>query len=92
MASHTIALGLIVPIATFHLGCAVSGARFTLSGHDPYHPTLMAGGRHGQALAGSYLAAAPALTMLLLLLGFGHGYHWNVTDARFAQLHALFSD
>lgn len=86
LASHVIALGLIVPIATFHLGCAVSGARFTLSGHDPYHAMLMVGGRHGQALAGAYLAAAPALTMLLLLLGFAHmAVAWSILDRRWRR-------
>lgn len=72
LVSHALVLGLIVPIATFHLGCALSGARFMLSGHDHYHAMLMAGGIRGQALADAYAAATPALTLLLLLLGSAH--------------------
>ena len=90
LASHALALGLIVPIATFHLGCAVSGARFMLSGHDPYHAMLMAGGASGRALAAAYRAATPALTVLVLLLGLAHLLiAWAVLDRRWRRAATL---
>ncbi len=86
LVCHTLALGLIVPIATFHLGCALSGAKFILSGHDHYHAMLMAGGVRGHALADAYLAATPALTMLLLLLGSAHlAVAWSILVGRWRR-------
>lgn len=86
LVCHVLALGLIVPIATFHLGCALSGARFLLSGHDHYHAMLMAGGVRGHVLADAYLAATPALTMLLLLLGSAHlAVAWSILDGRWRR-------
>lgn len=83
LVRHAFALGLIVPIATFHLGCALSGAKFMLSGRDHYHAMLMAGGVRGHVLADAYLAATPALTMLLLLLGSAHlAIAWSILDGR----------
>lgn len=83
LTSHALVLGLIVPIATFHLGCAVSGVRFLLSGRDPYHAMLTAGGAHGRGLADAYAAATPALTGLLLLLGCAHVLiGWTILDGR----------
>lgn len=86
LVSHALVLGLIVPIATFHLGCAFSGARFMLSGHDHYHAMLMAGGANGRILADAYVAAAPALTLLLLLLGSAHlAVAWFLLDCRWRR-------
>lgn len=86
LVRHTLALGLIVPIATFHLGCALSGARFMLSGHDHYHAMLMSGGVRGHVLADAYLAATPTLTMLLLLLGSAHlAVAWSILDGRWRR-------
>lgn len=83
---HALALGLIVPIATFHLGCALSGARFLLSGHDHYHAMLMAGGLRGHVLADAYLAATPAVTILLLLLGSAHlAIAWAILDKQWRR-------
>lgn len=81
LASHALVLGLIVPIATFHLGCAWSGVRLLLSGHDHYHTMLAAGGARGRTLAEAYLAAAPALTALLFALGGAHLFiAWAILD------------
>jgi len=86
LVRHALTLGLIVPIATFHLGCALSGARFMLSAQDHYHAMLMAGGVQGQILADAYLAATPALTMLLLLLGSAHlTVAWSMLDGRWRR-------
>lgn len=86
LVCHALALGLIVPIATFHLGCALSGARFMLSGHDHYHAMLMADGVRGHVLADAYLAATPTLTILLLLLGSAHlAVAWFILDGRWRR-------
>lgn len=83
---HALVLGLIVPIATFHLGCALSGARLLLSGHDHYHAMLTAGGVRGHVLADAYLAATPALMILLLLLGSAHlAIAWAILDGRWRR-------
>lgn len=83
---HILALGLIVPIATFHFGCALSGAKLLLSGHDHYHAMLMEGDVRGHVLADAYLAAAPALTLLLLLLGSAHlAVAWSILDGRWRR-------
>lgn len=86
LVSHAVVLGLIVPIATFHLGCAVSGARFMLSGHDHYHAMLIAGGANGRMLADAYIAATPALTLLLFLFGSAHlAVAWFLLDGRWRK-------
>ena len=90
LASYMLALGLIVPIATFHLGCAVSAGRLMLSGHDHYFAMLSASGGSGRVAADSYRAAAPALTMLLLLLSFTHLLiAWAILEGRWRRISAL---
>jgi hypothetical protein len=86
LVRHALVLGLIVPIATFHLGCALSGAKLMLSGHDHYYAMLMAGGVRGHVIADAYLAATPAVTMLLLLLGSAHLIvAWSILDGRWRK-------
>ncbi|MDJ0277736.1 hypothetical protein QLH51_13100 [Sphingomonas sp. 2R-10] len=86
VVSHALVLGLIVPIATFHLGCAFSGARFMLSGFDHYYAMLMASGARGRILADAYVTATPALTVLLLLLGSAHlAVAWFLLDGRWRR-------
>lgn len=90
LVSHALVLGLIVPIAIFHLGCAFSGARFMVSGHDHYHAMLMASGANGRIVAGAYVAATPALTLLLLLLGSAHlAVAWFLLDGRWRRARIL---
>ena len=90
LANHALALGLLVPVATFHLGCALSGVKLLISGHDHYHAALAAGGIRGQALADAYLAATPALTVLLLLLGSAHLLiAWAILDGRWRRAAVL---
>lgn len=85
LASHALALGLIVP-ATFHLGCALSGVKLMVSGHDHYSAMLVAGGVRGKVLADAYLATAPALTLLLFLLGSVHFFiAWATLDGRWRR-------
>lgn len=89
LASHALALGLIAP-ATFHLGCALSGVKLLVSGQDHYSAMLAAGGVRGRALADAYLSAAPALTMLLFLLGSVHVFiAWAILDGRWRRAAAL---
>jgi hypothetical protein len=89
LASHALALGLIVP-ATFHLGCALSGVKLLISGHDHYYAMLAAGGVRGRALADAYLAATPALTLLLFLLGSAHFFiAWAILDGRWHRAAVL---
>ncbi len=81
LVTHAFVLGSILPIAIYHFGCAVSGARFMLSGSDHYHTMLMASGFHGHVLANVYVSAIPTLTFLLLLLGSAHlAVAWFVLD------------
>lgn len=90
IARHALSLGMIVPIAVFHLGCALSGARLMLSSSDAYAAGLAAGGPAGRAVAEAYLAAAPALTALLLLLGLAHlGIAWVMLDGRWRRAGGL---
>jgi len=85
LASHALALGLIVP-ATFHLGCALSGVKLIISGQDHYYAMLAASGVRGRALAAAYLAAAPAFTLLLFLLGSAHCFiAWAILDRRWRR-------
>lgn len=89
LASHALALGLIVP-ATFHLGCALSGVKLMISGPDYYYAMLAAGGVRGKALADAYLTAAPALTLLLFLLGTAHFFiAWAILDGRWRRAAVL---
>jgi hypothetical protein len=89
LASHALALGLIVP-ATFHLGCALSGVKLMVSGHDNHYAMLAAGGVRGRALADAYLTAAPALTLLLFLLGSAHCFiAWAILDGRWRRAAVL---
>ena len=85
LASHALALGLIAP-AAFHLGCALSGVKLMVSGRDHYSAMLAAAGVRGRALADAYLAAAPALTLLLFLLGCAHCFiAWAILDRRWRR-------
>jgi hypothetical protein len=90
LANHALVLLAIVPMATFHLGCAVSGARFLLHGPDHYYAMLMAGNLHQRAMAGAYRAAMPVLTTLVLLLGAGHMLiAWNALACRWHRVRRL---
>lgn len=90
LVSHALALGLLVPIATFHLGCAISAGRFLLTGRDPYYSMLIAQGGAGRVLADAYQTATPALMVLLLLLGIAHlSLAWSVLDRRWHRASAL---
>lgn len=86
LSNHALALGLIVPIATFHLGCALSGFRVMVLDHDQYHALLAAGGAHDRVLADAYHAATPMLTVLLLLLALAHLLiAWVVLDRQWRR-------
>lgn len=90
IARHALSLGMIVPIAVFHLGCALSGARLMLSSSDHYAARLAAGGASGRAAAEAYLAAAPALTLLLLLLALAHlRIAWIILDGQWRRAGGL---
>ena len=90
LATHGVALALLVPIATFHLGCALSGVKLMISRQDPYSAALAAGGIRGQALADGYLAATPALTVLLLSLGSAHLFiAWAILDRKWRRATVL---
>lgn len=87
LANHALVLGVIVPLATFHLACAVSGARFLLRGPDHYYRMLMVGDLHQQSMAQAYREAMPVLAVLLLLLGAGHLLiAWNALACRWRRV------
>jgi len=92
LARYLLALGLIVPLAAFHLGCAGSGLRFLLAGPDSYYTLLAQGGGAAQQLAGAYRSAVPAMTALLLALGIGHLLiAWTLLDCRWRRVAALWA-
>lgn len=92
LTSHAVALGLILPFATFHLGCTISGLRFLLAGHDHYYTVLAAGDAPSHQLASAYRAAAPLLTGALLVLGMGHVLiAWAMLDRRWRRVAVLWA-
>lgn len=65
LSSYGLALGVVVPMAVFQIGCALFGI--------PYiHPTQALAGPMLEGMNHIYRAAVPSLTLLLLLTGLGH--------------------
>ncbi|MEN3972994.1 hypothetical protein WJS89_09980 [Sphingomicrobium sp. XHP0235] len=70
LARHMVVLGMILPVAIFQFGCALSGILLMRNGTDAYHAGLAHQGL-GQA-ARLYLESAPIMTLLLLILALAH--------------------
>ena len=84
-----IVLATVVPLATFHLGCALGSFRFALGAPDHYHAALLAGAEAQRRIASAYAAAAPVFGLLLLVLGASHLVAaWNLIEWRLRPLMA----
>ncbi|QAY75607.1 hypothetical protein [Sphingosinicella sp. BN140058] len=71
LASHVLALGLLIPVAALQLGDAVLGLPFLLPGENGARASLVPGSPEALLMAGALPAAALPPTMLLLLLAAG---------------------
>lgn len=65
-------LATLVPLATFHLGCAVGASRFALGRPDHFHTALLAGTEAQRRVAAAYAGAAPLIAILLFALATSH--------------------
>ena len=86
-ARLAVALAVILPLAVFHFGCALSGMKLLMTGQDHYSQLLFAGGIEQQRAAAHYMSAAPLLTVLLLALSLSHvAAAWQLAKWRPALL------
>ena len=65
-------LATLVPLATFHLGCAIGASRFALGRPDHFHAALLAGTEAQRRVAAAYAGAAPLIAILLFALAASH--------------------
>jgi hypothetical protein len=72
LTSYALALGLMLPMATLQIGCAVLGLPYLYAGQSGLRGALLQGGAQEALLRGVYQAAVPSLSLLLLLLALGH--------------------
>lgn len=76
-----VALATLVPLATFHLGCAFACFGFALGRPDHFHAALAAGDVGQRSIAAAYAAAAPLIGILLLALTGAHLLAaWHIMD------------
>jgi hypothetical protein len=68
LASHVLALGILIPLALFQFGCGLGLS----TAHGGLHPLLIPDESQGPYVASPQLAAMPALHILWLMLGAGH--------------------
>lgn len=68
LASHAIALGLLMPVALLQFAWAIGLS----TGQGGLYNVLPAGGSQNPLLASSQLGAMPALLLMWLMLGTGH--------------------
>ncbi|KQR85276.1 hypothetical protein [Sphingomonas sp. Leaf343] len=69
ITSYALALGLILPIAALQIGCAVFGLPYMFARGAGLQAIAAPGSVQAALLGGTYQAAVPALTVVLLLLG-----------------------
>jgi hypothetical protein len=72
VASHVLALGVIVPIAALTITSVLTGFPSSYLGHVGVHQLLEAGGGTGPVLSEGNRFAIPSLALLLLLLSTLH--------------------
>ena len=70
LASHALALGLLIPMAALQFACAI-GLPSAPQGSGLIYGMLAAGGTQGPYLVSAQQGAVPALLLLRLLLGAG---------------------
>jgi hypothetical protein len=68
LASHVIALGLLIPVAFLQFACAIGLS----TGQGGLYNVLAAAGSQNPLLASARLGAMPALLLMWLMLGTGH--------------------
>ena len=72
LTSHAVALGLMIPMATIQIGCALFGFPYLYPGEDGLAGALLIGSEHVGLVRKTYQAAVPSLGLLLISLGVGH--------------------
>ena len=79
IARHMVVLGIVLPIAIFQFGCALSGVMLMRSGSDAFHASLVQQGLVAEA--SRYLQFAPVVTLSLITLALAHAATgWLVLD------------
>lgn len=71
LASHFLALGLLIPMAVLQFALAL-GFPSSFAGGEPFAGALLAGATRNPYFAWTQLSAAPCLLVLWLLLGVAH--------------------
>jgi hypothetical protein len=72
LTSYAIALGIMVPMATIEIGCAVLGFPYLYPDQHGLPGALLVGASHEALLRTTYLGAIPALAFIQLVAGAGH--------------------
>jgi hypothetical protein len=90
VASHVLALGVIVPIAALTITSVLTGFPSSYLGHVGVHQLLEAGGGTGPVLSEGNRFAIPSLALLLLLLSTLHlRVAWLALDRDWMRLRAV---
>ena len=72
LTNYALALGLMVPMASVQIGCALFGLPYLYPGREGLRGALLLGAEHEALIRSVYQAAAFPLMLLLLMLGIGH--------------------
>lgn len=72
LTNYALALGLMIPMATLQIGCALFGLPYLYPGRRGLSGALLEGGAYEVLLRGVYQAAIPSLALLQLLIALGH--------------------
>ena len=72
LTSYVVALGIMVPMATIEIGCAVLGFPYLYPDQHGLPGALLVGGSHEALLRPTYLGAIPPMAFIQLLAGAGH--------------------
>lgn len=69
LVRHAVAVAVLLPMALFHLGCAMHGLRCWALDRDPYLAALEAGDAGQRVIAIAYRTWSPPILLGLVLLG-----------------------
>lgn len=72
LTNYALVLGVMMPMATLQIGCALLGFPYLYPGQTGLPGALLEGSTHEGLLRSVYQAAIPSLSLLLLMLGLGH--------------------
>lgn len=85
LTSYAVALGLMIPMASIEIGCAVFGLPYLYPDQHGLSGALLVGSRHEHLLRPTYLNAIPALAVVQLIAGAGHlRLAWSLLDGNWA--------